>query len=86
MILTCTFGIWKRRIYGWLEGDTTIINRTYDLNELSKERVTAGITGGVLVQSANNFEDTDWMFEVICKTRLDKRRCWMVAVNGTGKN
>ena len=34
------------------------------MEEIEQERISAGITGGVLVQSANNFEDTDWMLEV----------------------
>src|SRR3989337_2551969 len=50
--------------YTWLEGDTTILNRTYHLEELDTERITAGITQGVLVQSANNLEDTGWMMQV----------------------
>ena len=50
--------------YSWLEGDKSILNRNYDLEELEKERVIAGITDGILVQAANNFEDTDWMLQV----------------------
>lgn len=50
--------------YLWLEGDTSILNRTYHLEEVEREQKKAGITEVVLVQSANNFEDTDWMLEV----------------------
>lgn len=50
--------------YQWLKNDTSILNRTYNIGEIEEERLLAGITGGVLVQSANNFEDTDWMLEV----------------------
>src|SRR5688500_17512849 len=50
--------------YSWLEGDTSILNRTYRLNELSEERISAGVTEGILVQAANNFHDTDWMLKV----------------------
>ena len=54
--------------YEWLKGDTSILNRTYNIQEIEKERKAAGITGGVLVQAANNMEDTNWMLEVADKT------------------
>lgn len=47
--------------YPWLNGNTSILNRTYDLGELEPQRVAAGVTNGVLVQAANNAEDTAWM-------------------------
>lgn len=50
--------------YEWLKNDTSILNRSYDINELQKEQKSAGITGGILVQAAGNFEDTNWMLEV----------------------
>jgi L-fuconolactonase len=50
--------------YLWLKGNTSILNRSWSIEELETERVAAGITAGVLVQAANNFEDTDWMLEV----------------------
>lgn len=50
--------------YAWLEGNTSILNRSYSLDEISEERIQNGITDGVLVQAANNFEDTDWMLRV----------------------
>jgi L-fuconolactonase len=49
--------------YSWLDGDISILNRSYSLNELEPERQKAGVTGGILVQAANNLEDTDWMLE-----------------------
>ena len=49
--------------YSWLDGDTSILNRSYSLDELEPERQKAGVTGGVLVQAANNMEDTGWMLE-----------------------
>jgi len=54
----------ERAHYDWLKNDTSILNRSYHISELHSERLAAGITEGVLVQSANNFEDTDWMLEV----------------------
>jgi L-fuconolactonase len=50
--------------YPWLKGDTTLLNRTHALEELEDDRIKAGVTGGVLVQAANNREDTDWMLRV----------------------
>ena len=50
--------------YEWLKKDTSILKRTYNIEEIENERKQIGITQGVLVQSANNFEDTDWMLEV----------------------
>lgn len=50
--------------YNWLDGNTTILNRNYDIEELEPERIRAGVTDGILVQAANNFEDTEWMLEV----------------------
>lgn len=62
--------IWnfERAEYLWLQGDTSILNRSYNIEELEQERMKAGVTDGVLVQAANNFEDTDWMLEVVGKT------------------
>jgi L-fuconolactonase len=50
--------------YAWLKNDRSVLNRNYFIEELQPEQEGAGITGGVLVQAANNFEDTDWMLEV----------------------
>jgi len=54
--------------YDWLKNDTSILNRNYDIGELEKDRVKAGITQGVLIQAANSFEETDWMLEVARNT------------------
>jgi L-fuconolactonase len=62
----------ERAEYLWLKGDTSILNRSYHVEELEEEREKAGVTGGVLVQAANNFEDTDWMLEVAEKNKWIK--------------
>lgn len=49
--------------YSWLDGDTSILNRTYLLEELQPSLQQVGISAGVLVQAANNLEDTYWMLE-----------------------
>jgi len=57
--------IWdlKRVRYAWLEGDTSILNRTYLVEELIPQMKLSPVTGGVLVQAANNPEDTALMLE-----------------------
>jgi len=50
--------------YPWLKGNTTLLNKNYELAELEGSRVRAGVTGGVLVQAANSLEDTEWMWRV----------------------
>jgi L-fuconolactonase len=66
--------VWNfdRAEYLWLKGDTSILNRSYPIEELESERKKAGVTDGVLVQAANNFEDTDWMLEVAENTEWIK--------------
>ena len=54
--------------YPWLKGDTSILNRTWKIEEIEKERKEAGITAGVLVQASGNLEDTELMLETACRT------------------
>ncbi len=58
----------ERAEYGWLKNDTSILKRTYHIEEIEAERENAGITAGVLVQASINTDDTDWMLEVAEKT------------------
>jgi L-fuconolactonase len=58
----------EKAYYLWLEGNDSILNRTYHIEEIESERVALNITKGVLVQAANNIEDTDWMLEVANNT------------------
>jgi L-fuconolactonase len=62
--------IWdfEKAEYDWLKNDTSILNRSYHIDELQPMRIEAGITGGVLIQAANNFEDTNWMLQVAAET------------------
>ena len=62
--------VWNfsRAEYGWLKNDTSILNRTYHIEEIEAERKNAGITAGVLVQASINTDDTDWMLEVAEQT------------------
>jgi L-fuconolactonase len=53
----------NRAEYSWLEGDETLLNRNYLLDELNPQIENSGITQGVMVQAANNPEDTLLMLE-----------------------
>lgn len=58
--------IWNlaRLPYDWLAGDTSILNRTYTLDELNPCLQHAGVTQGLLVQAANQIADTHLMLEM----------------------
>jgi L-fuconolactonase len=62
--------------YSWLDGNTTILNRTYSVDEIEAERKAIGIAKGILVQAANNVEDTGWMLEIAENTS------WIAGVVG----
>jgi L-fuconolactonase len=57
--------IWdlQKADYPWLSGDTSILNRSYAIEELGQEREEAGVTEAILVQASGNAEDTALMFE-----------------------
>jgi L-fuconolactonase len=50
--------------YEWLEGDSSILNRTYSFEELLPAMQEAGVNAGILVQAANNEDDTHLMLSV----------------------
>lgn len=50
--------------YDWLENDTSILNRNYNIDEIEEERKALDIDKGVLVQASNRIEDTTFMLEV----------------------
>ncbi|WBL24684.1 amidohydrolase family protein [Zunongwangia sp. HGR-M22] len=62
--------IWdfEKAKYTWLEGNNSPLNRTYAIEELEGERLKTNVEYGILVQAANNFEDTDWMLNVANRT------------------
>jgi len=62
--------------YPWLQGNTSVLNRSYELDELEPQRIAAGITAGVLVQAANSLEDTAWMIKTA------QRHRWITGVVG----
>lgn len=54
--------------YPWLAGDTSLLNRSWSIESLEQERITTGITEGILVQAAGNEEDTDNMLQTAANT------------------
>ncbi|MFT3948255.1 MAG: amidohydrolase family protein [Agriterribacter sp.] len=57
--------IWnlEKARYEWLDGDTSGLNRTYLLDELLPEMAATPVARGILVQAANNPEDTELMLD-----------------------
>ena len=64
--------------YPWLDGDTTILNRSYAIDELEPARKEAGITNGVFVQAEDSFADADYML-AMCETTpwMIGAVCWL---------
>jgi L-fuconolactonase len=62
--------------YAWLDNETPMLKRTYNIHEIETDRKELNIVKGVLVQAADNLEDTDWMLEVACQTE------WIAGVVG----
>ena len=54
----------ERAHYGWLGPDLAAINRTIEFDELRPELRAAGVSATVLVQSADNAQDTTAMLDV----------------------
>lgn len=65
MIIDTHIHCWdlKRARYEWLDDDTTILNRNYSFADLRPELQSSGVVSGVLVQAANNLDDTELMLE-----------------------
>jgi len=64
--------------YPWLDGDTTILNRSYEVTELEPSRKEAGITYGVFVQAEDSFADADYML-AMCESNswMIGAVCWL---------
>jgi L-fuconolactonase len=62
--------IWdlEKAQYPWLQGDNSILNRTWRIEEIENDRKEAGVIAGVLVQASGNMEDTELMLETAYKT------------------
>ncbi|UYQ95560.1 amidohydrolase family protein [Chitinophaga horti] len=68
MLIDTHVHVWNlsRAEYPWLQGDTSILNRSWQIEEL--DPADAGVTAGVLVQAAGNLEDTALMLETARNT------------------
>lgn len=68
----------SRADYPWLKGDTSLLNRTYTIDEIEEERIKAGVTDGVMVQASCNMEDTRLMLEVAAQNDwIHGVVCWL---------
>ncbi len=65
-----------RVAYPWLTPEFGVLCRTYEAPELEPQLAPAGVTHTVLVQSANSYADTEYMFEQA------GRYPWIVGVVG----
>ncbi len=65
-----------RAEYPWLQGDDSILNSTWRIEQLEDEKEKAGITEGVLVQASGNADDTNLMLETAGNTK------WITGVVG----
>jgi L-fuconolactonase len=79
--------IWdlKNIRYPWLDGDITILNRSYAVDELEPARKEAGITSGVFVQAEDSFADADYMLRM-CETTpwMAGAVCWLPLLDPSG--
>lgn len=68
----------NRAEYPWLQGDRSILNKTWHIEQVEEERKQAGITAGVLVQASGSMDDTLVMLETAYKTEWIKGVvCWL---------
>ncbi len=65
VIIDTHIHIWNLELvdYPWLKNNNTLLNKTYELDDLEAERLTAGVVAGVLVQASNNQQDTQYMLQ-----------------------
>jgi L-fuconolactonase len=50
--------------YYWLKNDTSILAKTYLLDEVHSQIADAGVTAAVLVQATNSLDETDWFLQL----------------------
>jgi len=74
MIIDTHVHVWDldKAEYPWLKGDTSLLNRTWKIEQLEEERKKAGVSVGVLVQAASNLEDTENMLKAAEKNEWIK--------------
>jgi L-fuconolactonase len=62
--------------YSWLDGDTSILAQNYYPSNIEGQLQAAGVSAAIMVQAANNLEDTAFMFE--CAEQYP----WIIGVVG----
>ena len=62
--------------YSWLDGDTSILAQNYYPSDIEGQLASAHVKATVMVQSANNLEDTAFMFD--CAAQYP----WIIGVVG----
>ena len=62
--------------YSWLDGDTSILAQNYDPSGIEEQLRGANVSAAVMVQAANNIEDTAFMFD--CAEQYP----WIIGVVG----
>lgn len=60
----------ERAAYAWLTPEAGVLHRSIGMEEVLPEFAVAGVTGSVLVQAADDDDDTDLMFEVAARHPL----------------
>ena len=62
--------IWdlEKAQYPWLQVDSSILNRTWLIEEIENDRKVAGVSAGVLIQASGNIKDTELMLETAYRT------------------
>src|SRR5688500_1185081 len=69
--ITDTHGhVWtlKGEAHDWLKDDTSVLNNTWSLEELTPHIKEVNVSKGILVQAANNLQDTNLMLEEAAKS------------------
>ena len=62
--------------YSWLDGDTSILAQNYYPSGIEAQLEAANVSAAVMVQAANNIEDTEFMFD--CAEQYP----WIIGVVG----
>ena len=62
--------------YSWLDGDTSILAQNYYHSGIEDQLRAANVSAAVMVQAANNIEDTEFMFD--CAEQYP----WIIGVVG----
>lgn len=70
--------IWNPRLlkYDWLAEAPELLNQTYEPQSIMIEAIAAGITGAILVQASNSYEETHYLIHQA------KTHDWIVGVVG----